>query len=779
MSKLGNRSARSPLGAEPTDGDDSRDAIAWSEGRGEYGDLFQRYIIKPFIAAYAQFVSEQPARRPLAARRRMRTLYSDLIAAVAREPEDPEQVLSDKAGPQLANLAVLDLGCGEAFLGRWLVQAGANYLGIDQDECLLKKAADKAEEAKLTVPVSKGDIVTAAQRELPVLEDATEPNLVTMTGVVDHIENFEEVMAALSQWASTDGQRPDFIIATLNPYFFRTLRDLDQSRADDGRPMRVPVYLAISDSNSWPYLRWPGEYERAFVDAGFHVLASLSPSVGMLQAVPGEDIAALCGRREAIVEPPVQGRFSSEVMEKVKSPVYVGPFILWLLRPRERGNLLDTEQLRAIGKNLSDPAAIEPLITELCSVGAAGLPVLELTDGSPVEHAGSLGGRCYVVLDGTVTRWKQLPTGDSATVQFFKTGELIGEFEAGTNLVADRFKDDITANGPCTLIVLEKPLLDKSLTKPDAALAARLFTTLRRRMSQYSWTWIPARTGNSSDLDISHVARAILFGLSHETQRPVLGPPMFSWMRDRLDPPVIVATPAELAQMIYGGPGGEKKLEKPLNLLVQESIIDYGIWSAKESERINTKWTKELAHDVWRALVYESFQAITGKTLPNHLADQLFRKRNIDDDKINYLASNKRGYWRLTQTANLFMANMVGIDAPDISNWLLRKWINSLAAVQAVLYCQSRSSMFIRDIAMLRELASCPYKTFVIRDGDLGEKGEAGMVPARWIEYAEVTISHVMRQLKDTGHFSSTAAAVGISSDIAASLMSAASLPRR
>ena len=370
MPETGDRGAFAALPNTAPVIDDSTESMLWSEARGPHGDLFQRHLIKPFVAAYTQFLSTEAKPGPLAARRLMRALYSAMINAVRKEPEDPEEILSKQAGSNLAELAVLDLGCGEAFLGRWLVRQGATYLGIDQNERLLGEARRKAHDAGLAVAVREGDIVTVAAEGLPVFEGGQTPNLVTLTGVVDHIEHYEATMKALSAWVAPDGSAPDFIVATLNPFFFRSLPDLDRSRADGGQ-VRVPVHVAVSGSNSRPFLRWPGEYERAFVDAGFHVLSSLSPSVGLLQAVTGKDIAALCGRREAVEEAPAKKRFSDEILNSVKSPVYVGPFILWLLRPRPIGMQADSDKLLELVSNLNDSEPVENSCRRIVSLRSA------------------------------------------------------------------------------------------------------------------------------------------------------------------------------------------------------------------------------------------------------------------------------------------------------------------------------------------------------------------------------------------------------------------------
>ena len=374
------------------------------------------------------------------------------------------------------------------------------------------------------------------------------------------------------------------------------------------------------------------------------------------------------------------------------------------------------------------------------------------------------------MLENNATRWQQLPLGGRTSAQVFGPGDLIGEFEAGANLVADRFKDDVAAGQlGCTVVVLEKAVIDQALGRPGAELAARLFRTLRGRMSQYSWTRIPAQTVSTADSAISHVARAILFGLSHEAHRSASARLTADGVPGRLGPPVIIATLRELGHMIYGGPGGENDLKKSVDKLVRGGIIDYGVWSYKHVEtHRTTEWTKELSHGVWEALVRESFNEMLGKDLPKYLADQLFRKPGIGD-KTDMILGNG-GTNKFSRNADHFTANLVRAGL-GVTNDEIVTWMANLAAVQSALYCQRQSSMFVRDVALLREIASCPDMPFATNPGDASEGEEAGMVRARWIEYADVTVSHVITQLREDGIFSTTAAAVGISPNVAANLM--------
>lgn len=104
----------------------------WREMGAQYGDIYRKYLINPII--YGLLVSSDWKSAP-----------SPIHHCIAKWHEsyckDGSSPTSDKWYDDWLKMTVpassiLDLGCGEAYRGRWLSKPTVDYVGVDVSESL-------------------------------------------------------------------------------------------------------------------------------------------------------------------------------------------------------------------------------------------------------------------------------------------------------------------------------------------------------------------------------------------------------------------------------------------------------------------------------------------------------------------------------------------------------------------------------------------------------------------------------------------------------------------
>jgi SAM-dependent methyltransferase len=730
----------------------------WSAARGMLGDYFQRYILKSFLAAYAQYASgsdNRASERDVG--RAVRERHDKLLRALAeRHAVSPEEAIENLVDGAVRALRVLDLGCGEAFLGRWLVGMGASYLGLDFTPGLLKDAQAKATTEGVVTPVEYCDLTQEIEGLPERLESFAAgvwgeawPNLVTLTGVLEHVPDFAGLMGGLADWSrrAPNGSKPDFAIATLNPFFFRSLPDLEAARATDPSGY-VDIHLAVSDSATKAMLRWPIEYERAFVQAGFHVLSCVSPDLGRLPKELQTTLAPKCGDRLGRLKPGQQ--------------IHVGPFVLWILRPRSAELPVDREDLADF---LNESGALGAISKLACSLPTTPeLYRVKFAPGEVIEHSGGLGGRCFAVIDGTVIRY----TGETKA-QAFKRGEILGEFEAGTNSASDRYRDDLLAgNDGCELLEIPYSTVALFLDRPEAAAASILFTALRGRMSQYSWTWLDRvadkGAGSHGVAPRTYVllARALLFALSRERAES-----------DNGAPAVIVADSSDLKKLILGEDGGE--LFKPaLRLLKEAGIIDVNIWeTAYRAERDeDKKATIDLAKELWCDIVDGTYDLAAKSAFKGADFDWVKKslKEIVSEEDIKFRRVLNKNLLFTTDVRSI-LSNPRDKGSTSKHREDIVRWFSNLGSIQENVFLKN-GLIFLRDEAALRDIVRYSAGDDIINNRvfDPEQQGAHGMEMARWVEYREVTLNHVLATLSRRPYFATTAEKIGVDPPLAEKL---------
>jgi SAM-dependent methyltransferase len=138
-------------------------------------------------------------------------------------------------GDRLVNARVLDLCCGEGFLGRMLVQRGAGeVVGIDLSAALIAVARQRADSTRLRYHVDDA-------HSLRSLSDGTSDVVVSQMAMMD-VEDHRKLFSAVRRVLVVGGR---FVFSLLHPCFegrpFHVRDAPPYVLDDDGRPVAFAV----------------------------------------------------------------------------------------------------------------------------------------------------------------------------------------------------------------------------------------------------------------------------------------------------------------------------------------------------------------------------------------------------------------------------------------------------------------------------------------------------------------------------------------------------------
>ena len=115
---------------------------------------------------------------------------------------------NDKIG-NLANLKILDIGCGGGLLSEEFAKQGAEVTGVDISEKSLEIARNHATENKLTIDYKKG-----SAENLPLNDNTFDA--VICADVLEHVDDLEKVIKEISRVLKFNGV---FCYDTINRTF--------------------------------------------------------------------------------------------------------------------------------------------------------------------------------------------------------------------------------------------------------------------------------------------------------------------------------------------------------------------------------------------------------------------------------------------------------------------------------------------------------------------------------------------------------------------------------
>lgn len=177
------------------------------------------------------------------------------------------QVVSDVTG-----LAVLDAGCGEGVVARYLAERGATVVGIDISARLIELAQVQQTEPSISYAVHD------LSRPLPYYAHAFD--LVVSNLVLNDVADYVGFAATLAAVTKTQGR---IILSLTNPYS-AVMRQKVESYFDSG--MATPY--AWGEGQVFFYHRTMQEYIAAFCNAGCYLqrLTDVQMTADMVARLP-------------------------------------------------------------------------------------------------------------------------------------------------------------------------------------------------------------------------------------------------------------------------------------------------------------------------------------------------------------------------------------------------------------------------------------------------------------------------------------------------------------
>ena len=163
---------------------------------------------------------------------------------------------------------VLDIGCGEGYFSRFFAKAGAEVIGIDLSEALIKAAREEEERHPLGAKYFVADAANLNMLDSEIFD------IVCCHMALGDIADYKGAIAEVSRVLKTRGR---FIVVMEHPCF--SIRSLDEKmmggwetrvREDSSKEY---LYYLIEDYFQRHSYTWEWKHDRltsSFVTTGFH-----------------------------------------------------------------------------------------------------------------------------------------------------------------------------------------------------------------------------------------------------------------------------------------------------------------------------------------------------------------------------------------------------------------------------------------------------------------------------------------------------------------------------
>ena len=280
-------------------------AEAYSDAIGDFGDFWRQALVNAVALNYSRslavFLSQKEQnltdldRRPchvgMADQRKSLGSRVSIEELVAWHRQQQEQGVKEHwltvADPETGGtrpLRILDLGCGEGYLGRWFSSMGAQYWGVDSSAKLLALAKKKNKSGKKLIkgtprPVFiECDLDGVSFTELKaawLTEQIEPPELIVVTIVLDHLDDPNPLMTWLRKLLSNNHINSRLLVFSLNiDYFFDPERTKFESDVEgpQGRVISMNATIDSAKQQVEVRIRPADTMERIFRDCGFRVV---------------------------------------------------------------------------------------------------------------------------------------------------------------------------------------------------------------------------------------------------------------------------------------------------------------------------------------------------------------------------------------------------------------------------------------------------------------------------------------------------------------------------
>lgn len=422
---------------------------AWAGAVEPFGDLWRRVLVNPVILHLS--TQGLSAYEGLNAVRKMAHEFSDALALT-------EWYRSHE--PDVRDLRVLDLGCGEGWLGRWLTPHGAKYLGLDGSDSLISKATAAAQGTP-SEKIRFSQINLSGDSDLSMLDTTVEwlgqADLVTAIVVLEHLEDPVPSLRRLSKRFAGGGSSARFLAICLNPPFFeRHGKKLNRSEAP--RPSHACIDSIGHEVDC--IFRCEREMLRLFRDS--RLIVEYSAPLHF---------------------PPA---YEQSILQA--SSMGLAPFHAFVARPERRGDAVSPSELDDLltsNKFLSliqgDEHQRDTMRRQIGLLERRSFPA-----GEEIVRAHNLGGDVFVVLSGEAVL-------DAPGGLPLRRGETFGELEAckvrpNYHLGESTYIYSVRAGeGGATVLRIAEPLATELLADASTSPASHLFWQLRDRITIRLW----------------------------------------------------------------------------------------------------------------------------------------------------------------------------------------------------------------------------------------------------------------------------------------------------
>jgi 2-polyprenyl-3-methyl-5-hydroxy-6-metoxy-1,4-benzoquinol methylase len=464
-----------------TDWQKEKLAKAWLEASKDYGDVYRQLLVNPILhELLVQKHLITKSQTPLFDA--YYSWYKKHSADLSANCEIPTKWYKDWRPSEQGRTTILDLGCGDAYRGRWLAQRGRiNYLGLDCSQQLLDAArsVDQFEVKRIDLEAEPHKVVDLWNFEEP-------PKWVFMVTLLDHLRNPDKLLERLASMYSAD-DIGHILVVTCNPRFYR-------KRPSQSKSQKVQIATIGKSGQVDVYFRSRTELRRLFRDAGLHVVDELSPML--------PQAAAACRKHDVSAY-----------------NISLAPLHFWLLRAEGTQlapvacNELE-EWAAGLDEQGIETEATRDLLVDLQPHHEA-LGWKTIAPGAQVLAKLNLGGRLFIVRKGTLELYKgtqqaNFETSDEqpeANLRFVP-GAYFGELELfvqgkererlySTSVYATRM-----ANSSAK--VLEVPAdVVQELMKNKAGLGNPMLSSLRRKVIESLMTFGNRTPWKPADIEVS------------------------------------------------------------------------------------------------------------------------------------------------------------------------------------------------------------------------------------------------------------------------------------
>ena len=607
-------------------------------------------------------------------------------------------LIQEQNANRFAGTVVLDLGCGEGYLNRWLAPMGIVYQGVDGSKGLLEQAVKKTSSGKgkpyLVTDLKKvreGKPFQATLAEIDLDDDksiaklsrflgaSATPALIVATIVLDHLCHPEKIL----NWLNENLPETPLLLFTLNPDYF------GKTDVEPNKPQAATI--ASANEQVTVVFRAKQDYDVLLRDSRYLV------------------------RQSALL--------NFELNEKTRPQADqcpgIAPFLAFLATPQP--------------KAVRDQVRVRAALEALRAVKGSALNALSSTEyGGLLEHAqdlelidypkddvlapNNIGGDLLVVVSGQLRL--VAPRGGFEIP--FKPGDMLGEVETGST--DDRcayYLYPVKAIEPKNEILRIPCRLLRPLMEDTSGLHSFLFRRLREKLSITEWEY-GVRDHNpdghsTKDKTLFHivdwkdsdkVARALLAASQAERLSGSRGRQGRSILLDNDILASVIRKAARKTVKSNNKKNATTPVNEVLRFLTWMGIAD-GFAGAALLDREDSKY-------LWAAVLKESCDLILKPGLAETEADWL--DNNIVKDITADLGQMvSKGSWTKrwvdpTNSSSVYVKLMnPGPRIPNVpKDWKERveRWFYFLYRVNSLLHDKAPQFIYVHDFALLRALAT-------------------------------------------------------------------------